>query len=434
LLTDTKSSRANSRLFPSLFWLGLGLYPLLFSIMDNRSLYVGAQWGGPATPAATSSNPIASYGTVFVVAFGGLCVGYFAKRNFGHTENSRWFRGRQLVLIAYFLTLLLAFMAKGEFTKLFPVGVAAIVCVVAVSEARTLTNSVSALIWVLRIQIFGSLVAGVVNPDWALVPTENLGRSLFGIDSRLIGFAPAPNYLAMCAVILLALEVSDLPRLNRKALRVLSTAASLICLLWAQSRTELVIGLAVLVLAAIARTWSIGAATFAGRLVTLVVVPFAVAAPFVVTTLGIATQASLSEISTNRTDIWIRAVDLVATSPLFGVVYDETVTTISTLGYSYYNVHNQFLESWISGGLGAATLLAVLILIVSFRARSSQFPVAASLLTLYVVLELPFGTPFKLESLSWSLIGIAVWLSISSSYSESNRRASALREDQLLED
>jgi O-antigen ligase len=384
-----------------LWWLILG-YPVLFAIADDRSVYNDRLEVG-------LSNPLGSLGLALQLVTLLVAAALTISRLASDASARRPLPPLAIPLILFFFINLAITLARAEPGPIFGLITS---CAVLLAISLSRERPQAALLRVrsfLRLQVGLSLLLALLNPAWALVPPEHNGRSLFGLESRLIGLAAGPNYLGAAAAILCILEVL-LPRRGR-FFATFFFVQSIAATIWSQSRTGLVIIALGLALALSVRAFGKSHVPVIARLYTWGPIAAMFGAPLLVLTVMGGYSSEAISLTTGRVYVWSAAMEAGVRSPLFGVPRQEftQIVALNAHGYDFLNAHNQLLETLATGGL--LMVLALLMLLgavvrgVLLQSRVALIPVA---LSFAVLGQLAFGTPLKLEGLSWNLASAAL--------------------------
>jgi hypothetical protein len=384
-----------------LWWLVLG-YPILFAIADDRSVYSDRLEAG-------LSNPLGSVGLVLQLVTLLVAAALTISRLANDAGTRRPLPRLAVPLILFFFVNLAITLARAEPGPIFGlITSCAVLLAISLSRERPEATLLRVRSF-LRLQVGLSLLLAVLSPAWALVPPEHNGRSLFGLDTRLIGLAAGPNYLGAAAAILCILELF-LPRRGR-ILTTLLVAQAIVATVWSQSRTGLVIVALGLALALYVHVFGKSQVPVIARLYTWGPVAAMFGAPLLVLTVMSGYSSEAISLTTGRVYVWSAAMEAGVRSPLFGVPRQEftQIVALNAHGYDFLNAHNQLLETLATGGV--VMVLALMILLgavvrgVLLQSRFALVPVA---LSFAVLGQLAFGTPLKLEGLSWNLASAAL--------------------------
>jgi O-antigen ligase len=226
----------------------------------------------------------------------------------------------------------------------------------------------------LAVYVYGSLLAALLAPGWALVPVQNGELDPAG-QPRLYGLADHPNHLAPLAVLFLVLEVI---RRGAQWARALNGLAALATILLTGTLTALVALVAAVACVAISRrSWTLSGLSQRARIGGLAGVIGAVGVLAMSRPeFGKGWHVLLS--GDGRTTIWRAAFRVFADYPLVGYgpyVFDEQAR-LRYLGPQMANLdsaHSQYLQSLAQGGLlmgGALLVLVVGLLAVARRGNS----------------------------------------------------------------
>lgn len=252
----------------------------------------------------------------------------------------------------------------------------------------------------LRFVVLFSLGSAVVNPSWALVPYGYDGRGLLGLDSRLIGLATTPNYIALAGAVLFLIEINQL--LTGRKLKLLNGAFLLLSIsvvVWAQSRSILAAVLIITVAVAVVRNSAYLARSLV--LFSWVAIAFALTVVAVVRFGGIGDAEVFDDVSSGRLAIWSSLLANVEEFFWAGAASEDVV--MFQLGAA--NAHNGFLESTVRGGIIFAILTTLLLAALSrVLWRDGREAIFGSMLLLLVSAQFAFGTPMRAFSLSWNLL------------------------------
>lgn len=244
-------------------------------------------------------------------------------------------------------------------------------------DPRAVTRSLRGLA---RVVVIGSVAAGVLAPEWAVIP--DTARQL-GID-RLSGFTPHPNSLTMVASIALVLELLE----PRGKWRPASIALIVVAILWAQSTA----GFAILLCFAIAapylrhRSARVPIVFVVGGVALMAAIAVDVWSR-IVTSVGEERVGSVS----GRSDIWAYAVTSWQAYPWLGqgayfLSEEDRLTHLPPDMQQASNAHNQVLQVLGEAGLVGLVALAVLLVAVFQVARRARaLDHGARLVLLFVV-------------------------------------------------
>ncbi|MDQ1631023.1 MAG: exopolysaccharide production protein ExoQ [Frankiaceae bacterium] len=226
----------------------------------------------------------------------------------------------------------------------------------------------------LGVYVYGSLLAVVAAPDWAMVPIQNGALDPAG-EPRLYGLADHPNHLAPLAVLFVVLAIVGS---GRRWHRIANGLAGLVVILLTGTLTALaalVVSGGVVVVAH--RFWEqswFGWRARIGAGVGLVgaIAILASSRP----EFGKGWHVLLS--ADGRTTIWRAALRIFADYPVFGYgpyVFDEQAR-LRYLGPQMANLdsaHSQYLQAFAQGGvvLGGALIVLVVCMISAARRRGS---------------------------------------------------------------
>ncbi|MFJ5872511.1 O-antigen ligase family protein [Dietzia maris] len=251
----------------------------------------------------------------------------------------------------------------------------------------------------LRAVVLGSFLAAVFNPAWALVPEGVSERSVFGLETRLIGLSTSPNYIAVVAVLLFCFELSG--ALIRRAFDMANAgfaSLAVIVAIWAQSRGVLMAMFVIALIAAFSRAGY----KFARRsvLVSWLFLGFACLI-VVVASVGAMVDDEVNELTTGRISIWSNILRNFASFLWFGASSRDALLIQNEAG----NAHNGYLEALISGGVGFLLLTILLLVVVSYTILAGGERAAlAGMLFLFIAVQFAFGTPLRAFSLSWNFV------------------------------
>nr|WP_277819614.1 O-antigen ligase family protein [Dietzia sp. B44] len=257
--------------------------------------------------------------------------------------------------------------------------------------------------WALRVVVFGSLLAGVFFPDWALVPFGVSDRSLFGFSTRLVGLATSPNYLGLAAATLLIVELTSASKARRLLSAaglgvVASLAVAAYVMLWAQSRGVIIAAFVAALSLLLSRllgqsNWAYVASSWLAVGSSALVVFWIPGDVFL--------NDSLDDSSSGRVDIWASVLSSWDQYRLFGVSQNSA----TLIQYGAGNAHNGLLELLVTGGmplLSAALVLFISSSVIILRAGSAG--ALAGVVLVFVSWQFLFGTPLRLTSLNWNLL------------------------------
>lgn len=390
-------------------WLIALVYPGLFAVLNNRSIYASA--GSAASPLLAAVTLAAHAGLVVFGALLLLRVGLP-----GEVAGQKPMRQAIILYLALQGVIIVAHSWWGA----LPGWVVVLLVLVVVSSGFETVGTVERrLRWGFRAYVVGSLAAMAVIPDWALVPSESSSRALFGSRDRLIGLTDSSNYMGLVACILFALEVGAMSR--GKRFSVLFALAALVACILSQSRTSLLsIGLVSLLYVA----YRIGLLAFntdKGSWAMRLAVAGSVAVPLAVfSSLYLNRQEDLESLTTGRLSIWVWSLREFAEKPVFG--HGHSVFTpaywADNPGYfdlQFANAHNQVLETLVRGGVveGIGLLAMLLALLgLAMRTRSHPYGITVVLLGITLFTQLMFGTPLRLAGISWNLVQLAAFVAI----------------------
>ena len=245
----------------------------------------------------------------------------------------------------------------------FPAAVAALLLL----PAPKLSAAMRTLRWPLGFVTYGSLLVALVQPDWAFF--LNMGSSLSPFPHRLAGLTTHPNSLGFVSLVFLVLGLCH----QAKAEQLHRVVAVTVLFLTA-SKTAWAAAALVLLIVLWGGPWSRGST---GARVAVVVLSLSLGFFMALVTWASLGEEALSTFGTftGRTAVWVLAIDLWASRPLFGhgaeawSAGSEARQTFTWAGHA----HNQVLQSLSVYGLyGAGALLIYTSAIVSLaiRARS----------------------------------------------------------------
>ncbi len=368
---------------------GLVIFLALNSVLDARSLYSDSE----------ESSPVGSTAAVASLTILGLCIASILL-----SLRDRRIRLGLVQLVAFFAFAALYLLRLIHDGFVPSVGtLLAVIVIFAVSvQAAYSAKVLESVKWSLRLILIASLVAAVVEPDWALVPPESAGRALFGFDTRLIGFSASPNYLATGAGVLFLLECFS----ARRAKKWVWFSWLLLCIVvlgWTQSRSVILgVSLAGAIYLVARRTGKQNRYFIA---VTWILIGLSWVIPFLTANNIRTGTEGFEDFTTGRTNIWFSAWSEMGEFWRFGVpTYDARVI----LGAAS-NAHNQILELLMAGGIVALLSMATLLVTLSVIASRDSLagPLGGALLV-YTCSQFIFGTPLRVMGLSWNLLAIAV--------------------------
>ncbi len=411
-------------------WVTLFAYPVLFSVIDHRSVYRGADARLVGDATSTALNAAFSVFALTVCAALLLTVG---PNILGGADRDRTRLCLPLVAALSMFTGCLAILALAHHSinGAVSVAVSGSVLVTLTIVGEHTTDVLTRVLWLGRTLVTASLISAVVLPSWAFVPYPYAGREFFGLGTRLIGVAPASNYLAMFAATLFFAELAR-PRLSHATVNWWWSGAALATCAWAQGRTAylavVIVALFALRPSGLRRRWDHARLALLGALAILSVV-----APAVVASSFLGRDASLETLLTGRVAVWkvaIRAIHghwaLGYGPDAFGATFWRHYST-GVAGQTYANAHNQWLDVTVGYGVASTALLAVLLaslFALAWRVRTVADGPAWMALAL-LLSQFPFGTPLRLIGLSWNLMTAAVVLAALAGLSRAGAGAGA---------
>lgn len=362
---------------------------VVFALVDSRSAYTGA-----AGPQLGLLPLVASFGVLLLAASALLLT--LADRSI---KLGLFHLSVLLFVLVYWLAVV---YNNGFMAGAVAVMVAAVLMAFSVQGAGRPLYLVAAK-WALRVVVFGSLLAGVFFPDWALVPFGVSDRSLFGFSTRLVGLATSPNYLGLAAATLLIVELTSASKARRLLSAaglgvVASLAVAAYVMLWAQSRGVIIAAFVAALSLLLSRllgqsNWAYVASSWLAVGSSALVVFWIPGDVFL--------NDSLDDSSSGRVDIWASVLSSWDQYRLFGVSQNSA----TLIQYGAGNAHNGLLELLVTGGmplLSAALVLFISSSVIILRAGSAG--ALAGVVLVFVSWQFLFGTPLRLTSLNWNLL------------------------------
>ena len=272
---------------------------------------------------------------------------------------------------------------------------------IALDFRRSINASLRIIVWM---SLFLALVRREVAFNAGTARIDGLGTT-----SRLSGAVGDANTLAFFALLLLVAALCF--RLRFWQIDVLGAFSVLI---FAQTRFSLVIGILVLVLG------TLRFSNFNTRVITSAGTYLAAGGLLLTAFYSPVTSSSVdgSDFWNTRLVIWQWALSVIPTEPFIGLGLSGYYSAI-TLSNSYWvHAHNQILQDLLIGGPIRATLgmgyLVCLSLIAITNKRSLSGVLAASILVLYSVIEVPLF----FDSLNFRFLGTMIITFVV--YSEAN--------------
>lgn len=415
LIARWGGERSRSRTL-HLIWGAIFLYPVVFTVLDARSVYSGADARLVDDSMFAAVN--AAWSTFTLLICAALVVGLLvqARREVVHRLVAS--RAMAVGLLLFLATTGGLAVIAGSWNRLLGVGLVGAVLVALLMSGEPLSALLGRLKIASRVLIGGSLISAIVLPGWSFVPYGHGGREFFGIGSRLIGLTPSPNYLGIFAVIGVYAEVAHARQNARRPNAVWVLLAAGTCL-WSQSRTAylLLILLVIFFASRMPRRellWCrIRVGTLLGLLVSSMLVPVAFAFS------SMAHSDTLRRLVTGRFGAWDAAIEAFADHPVAGYgpeAFGQTFwnTYGSAEGQTYANGHNMWLDLLATAGLlGGAALLVFVILLLRQAINGSLLARDVTLGAMALVMaQMPLGTPFRLHGLSSNLITVAIALAV----------------------
>jgi O-antigen ligase len=234
--------------------------------------------------------------------------------------------------------------------------------------------------WWLAVYVYGSLLAALVDPSWALVPVPSGVGTPIG-QPRLYGLSDHPNHLAPLAALLIVLEMATRGPLWRRLAHVMAGAAVILLTGTLTALVCVVVALGSLEFARRRRAGGRGLPSWRAALAAVIAAVLAVAALAVVRP-DIGKHWRNIFTGDGRITIWRAAVRVWVDYPLLGYgphVFDQQAQ-LRYLGPHTANLdsaHSQYLQAFAQGGvlLGAALLIYVAALLLT--ARRSAGPLGA---------------------------------------------------------
>lgn len=371
----------------------IGLGAMLATLFSIRDISIGE--GDMFENAMMNANPIADSISRFLTAIILAMCGFKIWSVIRQDQVPGGGSGILFYYLLFFLcaTLFTALLGhRGDFDiKLLyaPIALAAVY----VTRPMPTDNFLSLSKYILLIYMYGSLLATVLAPSWALMGTyESL---LPGVETRLFGVATHANQLGPLAAAYLVIE---LLKPTRTKLRVIHLVITLVVLIWAQSKTAWGFVLLATLYFLFAKIESVLFPNKNARMnfprvllyglgVMVGVSLFAIVAGL--TNVIPAYSSTGVESLTGRTTIWTITFDAWAPNPIFGYGLSLWNTDFRAQ-YGLFNVghaHSQFVHTLGSSGL--IGLFGLLIYLGALFKRSIQVaktnPVALALFGLIVV-------------------------------------------------
>lgn len=385
-------------MFKRLLWGVVLLYPILFAVADDRSIYSSGR----------QSNPLGGTGTFLLLSSLTLAAGLVL-----HYGLTAWKESRAIPPVAPWLLVYFSFdamlqLVRGEFHQLTGILIPCLVLLAFSLLDEEPGRVMLRVRRVLRVQVLLSLALALLIPSWALVPPEHSGRALFGLGTRLIGLSAGPNYLGSACAMLLILEVGL--KTGHRSLRFICGLAAISAGVWAQGRTSLavmLVGAAAALL--LPRLQPVSQAKLSRALVWLPVVGM-LGLPLLILWAMRFNSESLASLTTGRVYVWQVAWELIKNAPLGGNSQAAITATIdAATGEDLLNAHNQLLETFTRGGIILAIpMLGLLFSLCKHLSDSARDVRLIAPLALVVLGQLPFGTPLRLQGLSWNVVELAV--------------------------
>lgn len=263
------------------------------------------------------------------------------------------------------------------------------------------------LLWhirvILRTYLVLCLMLLLVEPDYAWYAANSVGRRLQGLP-QFAGIAPHPNALGPIVALALLLELAVG---GRRHMRWTFAVLDLAVLVFTHSRAGWAGGIAALSIFLLAREGRVGLRRI--WLLFQCVIGAAVVSFFVIS------NPDSFDITNGRLGLWSTLIDLSGDSWVFGRGLDA----LSAVNRSSYELatwagqaHNQFLESYFTGGVLALTALGFLIVVSSswaLRDWPQRGTAAAALAILFIdmMVEAPIR-PVLGAPLLMSIFAIAI--------------------------
>jgi O-antigen ligase len=242
------------------------------------------------------------------------------------------------------------------------------------------------VIFGLVVVVFGSLLAFIIAPDWAL---SGRGDGLFNLDGRLLGLTTHPNALGYLAVFLVVLTWWTVTS-SRSALIIIGV--SLAVLVLTVSRTAWIAAIVAASIWAAFRFFP--KLTPAARIQTSVLIlGFGVAAVIAGVSFGFIDSGDRVFVGattlTGRTEVWYLSWELWKESPLFGygtAAWSEEWR--GRFGLSWAGqAHNQIFQTLVQSGLvGAVVLIIYLVILIRLALAKAEISNGASIALVAVLL------------------------------------------------
>ena len=382
--------------FLSMLVLLIGLGTILITILSPRDISMGDTY----TLETVQTHPTAdNVGRVFA----GIILAISLYKIFSVFQQGKVPRSGSEIYIGYLLfficsVLIAAIVGHGAFDIRFlyaPIILTAVYVTRPISTAQLLFLGKL----ILLIYIYGSLLAAVLAPSWALMGTNT--SILPSVDTRLFGVSSQANQLGPLVAAYIVIELL-LP--VRSILRTVHLAAAFLVLIWTQSKTSwlfVLLTLIYLVFIKIERALFPTSSSRKGF------------AKFVFYSLGIAVSmisvavliyfdpmnSSIGvESLTGRTVIWAITLNAWSDNPVFGYglgLWDIDFRNQYGLPFAG-QAHNQFIHTLGSSGLVGLFGLLIYLGVMAKRALkiSKTNSVALALLFLIVV-ESMTETPLR---------------------------------------
>jgi len=243
------TSRNDSYFVVLLFWL-IGFSAIAFEVLSHREAAVGTLFlsymdgsGGLVSSETFLGSLIGKVSSIFIVTL--ATIRFITGSNFFNSpayvfaginklDPAKQLLGVYLIYFSFSGLLSSVLGTKPAFIHwmFYPVLIMGATFFSRCYDTKVLVRHAK---WVLLILIYGSLIAGLINPNFAF---EHGYRGLIpGINIRLYGLAAHPNTLGPVALLFLVLEYLS-PSLGR--IRILNMIGAIAVLLLAQSKTAYV--------------------------------------------------------------------------------------------------------------------------------------------------------------------------------------------------
>jgi O-antigen ligase len=283
-----------------------------------------------------------------------------------------------LVLLAVTTSLGTAFTPDADWSRGLVIPTAFLVAIL-VHSSSSFEQYFRYALFGLVVVVFGSLIALIIAPNWALVGPWD---GLFALDGRLAGLTGHPNALGFLVVLLIVLTWWGVAS-ARSAFIIIGV--SLIVLLLTVSRTAWIAAIVAGSIWAAFRLFP--RLTTAARIQTsFFILGFGVAVVINGVALGLIEMgdrvSSGAATLTGRTEIWSLSWEMWKKSPVFGYGTNAwSEEWREGFGFSWAGqAHNQFFQTLVQSGMfGALVLVVYVVVLVKLAIAKAESSKGASI-------------------------------------------------------